>query len=701
MKAISFKILAILTPLIIVVTACGNVRGPEYKDDGSPVEPPTPGITLFPHSVGWGDSSGHGQYVVDNGFAGCGNGCHGVPNDSAAARGCKSCHEYFPHDEAASWLTLAGHGKFVRDVGGAANCKGACHGEDLLGGHDPNNKKSCVKCHKSFPFEHDSPAWESPGHGKYVIQAGNSTECTTMCHRTNIPVELRITGCLDCHESYPDLHNKFTWANSGHKDFIRTLGGLETAGCTACHGGDLKGGTSKVACASSSCHHPQSTQNSAWENPGEHGAKAMDNLSNCQTCHEKNLKGNSLVVGCDSCHHKKWEEKQGAPWKKGSEHGSFGAGDANSCKLCHGADLSGGISEVACSVCHGTIYPHNDNWKDKWQHGLAAKGDIDKCVSCHIDETKNDCKTCHHKNDALWFGGHGAKAHVSVSACKVCHGEDLKSGAKAKVEGVLVDVAPGCVSVDGCHGASLHKADYANKANHAPDASADISNCKTCHGYDFNGGFVGKNCFDCHDVADVYPHTAGWETQGQHGATYLSFKKNNNKKDACNNACHGKDMLGGFTKIACNKCHKEFPHNFNNGDNFHGKKVLTATDDFDIEKYRDGCEGCHGELTPLTDKWEIEGFTKEGVYRCQVCHWPYPHYEYDNVKTGVIAKWGDEASHIYYLLNNDNFGGNEVLAVKNSCEGVSSGRCHTGTRHKMEYKYVTPACNALCHGEKK
>ncbi len=121
------------------------------------------------------------------------------------------------------------------------------------------------------------------------------------------------------------------------------------------------------------------------------------------------------------------------------------------------------------------------------------------------------------------------------------------------------------------------------------DSNLTLMSCQSCHGEDFKGGSSKVSCFECHDK---YPHPKGWLNQNSlyfHGKILLDSTLTS---DYCQD-CHGQDYEGGSSNVACSDCHDQFPHPAGwiseDNSNFHGKLLL-----FNILSLAD-CQSCHGD----------------------------------------------------------------------------------------------------------
>ncbi len=140
------------------------------------------------------------------------------------------------------------HGIQVKSRG-PGTCQ-SCHGSDLLGEGDV---PSCTDCHAGaggHPFDFEEP-WADPFHGDTIASKGNRS-CVT-CHGADFRGGWSGVSCYTCHAGGPSGHPD-GWLNSRAPTFHGTPVYLEgVADCERCHGPNLLGGTSGVAC--SDCHN--------------------------------------------------------------------------------------------------------------------------------------------------------------------------------------------------------------------------------------------------------------------------------------------------------------------------------------------------------------------------------------------------------------------------------------------------------------
>jgi ribosomal protein L40E len=131
---------------------------------------------------------------------------------------------------------------------GVETCR-ECHGEDLRGGVDVN---SCYQCHDG-PGGHP-PGWarpsETPFHGDAFVSQG--PDYCRNCHGSDFRGGWCGVSCSDCHAGGPSGHPA-GWMDPQSASFHGRRAredGLQD--CRRCHGNDLEGGISGVAC--SICH---------------------------------------------------------------------------------------------------------------------------------------------------------------------------------------------------------------------------------------------------------------------------------------------------------------------------------------------------------------------------------------------------------------------------------------------------------------
>ena len=326
--------------------------------------------------------------------------------------------------------------------------------------------------------------------------------------------------------------------------------------------------------------------------------------------------------GCKSCH-TVFPHVTG--WRNGVDEGGHGKyvlslreADASvtgteECQQCHGDDLNGGITGVSCNQCH-TVYPHGDAtaWALKTNHGQAAlENGFDVCQRCHGDDFEGGdtgirCRSCHegvfpHGVDVMPEGGIDVEVAEDGSNDYVLSDDDMITSAAT-----------------GADYENIYDSEWREKINHGRTTiQLGYDVCRGCHGSDLTGGDVGVSCYQCHSFA---PHVDGWAEPDVHGVTAKG-----NGKELCT-GCHGEDLSGEDTGTACNKCHIIYPHTKGKNATAAIADMPTGTEWSDIENHgyyalNNGttlCAGqCHGS--------DLEGGLS-GVACTTACHAvPAPH----------------------------------------------------------------------------
>ncbi len=219
---------------------------------------------------------------------------------------------------------------------------------------------------------------------------------------------LLLLGCFGCSEesnplpsrSHPIDWNLATSANFHGKKVIAS----GKVSCTACHGYDLSGGDTGIACASCHALYPHDAQWTVIAASSFHGAYiAAQNwsMSSCQKCHGSDYQGGDVKVACTSCH--------------------SAANGPESCSTCHGSqknaappkDLHGHTARSALGV--GAHQPHIDRGLQcKSCHAVPASssdaGHIDGNAPAEVlsalawnRETGSCATPCHTQTDKMYF----------------------------------------------------------------------------------------------------------------------------------------------------------------------------------------------------------------------------------------------------------------------------------------------------------
>ncbi len=326
-----------------------------------------------------------------------------------------------------------------------------------------------------------------------------------------------------------------------------------------------------------------------------------------------------------------------------------------SCAECHGEEYDGGSSHQSCFECHDGPSGHPEGY----------------LVS----------------SNASFHGN--AVAQNGTEGCTECHGEDYRG-----------EEHGGATCYDCHNGPSGHPdtgwLTYEHQNFHGLDAaSRDLDACAACHGEDFNGGTSGQSCKTCHPSESGHP-ASGFVDRGTafHGDRY-----DTNGENYCA-ACHGADLMGGYSTVTCFDCHNGPSGHPDEGfldpahASFHG---LEASSRGLAE-----CATCHGE--------DFTGGTSGKS--CSECH-------DDQSGHPAAAKWllsGDEDFHAERLIETSlaycagchgaDFTGGQAEVSCFTCHDGASGHPATGWLDKTSANFhgldaSTRGVNdcARCHGE--
>ncbi len=110
--------------------------------------------------------------------------------------------------------------------------------------------------------------------------------------------------------------------------------------------------------------------------------------------------------------------------------------------------------------------------------------------------------------------------------------------------------------------------------SHAPEADADLTRCRSCHGSDLNGGINAVGCFTCHDQGDpITVHQLPYTDPDAHGAA------------------------GRAELRRCFACHGSPPNLFDGG-------ILSAPDLFDRPAADCSSSACHPDAGAHPTRWQ-------------------------------------------------------------------------------------------------
>jgi hypothetical protein len=260
-----------------------------------------------------------------------------------------------------------------------------CHRSDV-----PENMKiaSCTECHGENFGEHASADWPTKdGHGKYVIDNGVAG-CQNACHGIDFDGGTAI-GCKDetCHPVYPHVPSTEWVQILGHGKHVM-IGGSSATCAKNCHGIDYLGGynpNKNKSCIECHASYPPAHLLADWDQKKHKDFLIQTkNLEECLTmCHRKDLPAELIIVGCEKCHGDTFTEHASDLWPDKDGHGQKGhSSEIKPCKECHGENLTGGDVGGGCVTedCH--------------KHDAAGEIDKNDCHPCHVAVEMN-CPKCH------------------------------------------------------------------------------------------------------------------------------------------------------------------------------------------------------------------------------------------------------------------------------------------------------------------
>jgi len=415
------------------------------------------------------------------------------------------------------------HGKFfVQKNMKFTDCQ-KCHGKELTGGITKARSCGEIGCHPLATIHINLSGVQDTAstnfHGRYLLE--HSLADCGQCHGKNFTGGSSSPSCVKCHEAISvhktnlldknsaDFHGKFTLINNSFSE------------CKSCHGQNFASGISSPTCASADCHKSIDVHKAGIIDTASaefHGKYQFKNgFSDCTSCHGANFAGGTQSPPCVTCHSTIVVHKAGIVDEASPDfHGKSNLiNDFTQCKTCHGNNFQGGLNSPSCSNCHKSIDVHKTGFVDPASanfHGkYQLKNGLADCSSCHgaslTGGTQSpSCKTCHATIDVHKAGivdpnsanFHGKYPLVNgFTECKTCHGDNFQGGKNA-------------VACTTCHSTiTVHKTGVTdpNSANfHGKFLMANgwnISTCANCHGSNFTGGTQSPTCAtaNCHNSA--------------------------------------------------------------------------------------------------------------------------------------------------------------------------------------------------------
>jgi predicted CxxxxCH...CXXCH cytochrome family protein len=485
-----------------------------------------------------------------------------------------------------------------------------CHGADLAGGatgiacgqcHDANLPAgvtswtvNCVMCHGGTQNATGAPPLATWGRVGDAIRVGAHTAHVTagdlapafgceVCHVK--PASALSPGHLDGETATVTFAGLAVNGVTPAPQWIRA-----TATCsnTYCHGATMGGAapawTSAGTAACGTCHGIPPTVG----HPAVSGG-----LAACSGCHPATVDASGAILSPASggAHLNGAVDAQGHPdaWMlttSATFHAFAANRDLAGCTICHGADLAGGAVQVGCGKCHDLNLPP----------GIASWNV--NCVMCH-GGTQNATgapprATWGRTSDPVRVGAH--TKHVSATdlspgfGCGVCHVKPAAALAPGHVDAETATVTFSGVAVNGvspapqwtrstatcsntyCHGATMGGTAPAwtstgtagcgtchatPPAGNHPAVSGGLTACAACHPatMDAQGSVIAPSAGGAHldGIVEAVGHGAAWMDTAS--PTFHAFAAN--RSLASCKSCHGPELAGGASGIACAQCHDQ------------------------------------------------------------------------------------------------------------------------------------------------
>ena len=163
----------------------------------------------------------------------------------------------------------------------------------------------CTEREAPTEIETHVDGWKNESaHGTRVATFGPEN-CTT-CHGSSLVGDDLVPGCYDCHNG-PGGHSSRNMDENSFRFHARVVEEDGNSECIVCHGEDFRGGWSGVSCYS--CHGGGPSGHPAPEEWLDHHYDAFHGFlfyrgggDYCARCHGVNLDGGTSGVACTDCH---------------------------------------------------------------------------------------------------------------------------------------------------------------------------------------------------------------------------------------------------------------------------------------------------------------------------------------------------------------------------------------------------------------
>ncbi len=326
---------------------------------------------------------------------------------------------------------------------------------------------------------------------------------------------------------------------------------------------------------------------------------------------------------------------------------------------------------------------HGYNLSKKGGDGDGLQG-IEWCKTCHGNDFRGgtanvSCYQCHSGgysghialNDLINPdnpGFHGLALSENgpegLTHCRDCHGQDLTGGKSG-------------VSCSQCHqgGYSGHpaEADFIDPSNYNYhgkvlwDSAWDFSRCRNCHGSDLSGGFTGVACTDCHSEENGIGYCANCHGDRINGTPYPPLSiKNQSDPTLLSVGAHQTHMETAVTTVNCENCHV-VPDNYLDDGHLGADNIAEVS--FNLNYNHNLAE---------SPSWDHAAATCTNVY----CH-------------GAFSFPKSESSDAWAYLE-DEITGNNVSMVWNDPQGAECGTCHSLPPQGHTGTYTQTQCT-WCH----
>jgi predicted CxxxxCH...CXXCH cytochrome family protein len=468
----------------------------------------------------------------------------------------------------------------------------------------------CTRCHGGTENNTGAPPRDLAGQTKSSLP-------TVGAHSAHVQALHAIADAIACGQCHLDPRQDPSLHRNGKIDVvfgpIATAGNasptytpptfdFQTLGCSAvwCHGA-FKGGNAQnpvwnqldekqAACGS--CHGDPAATPSALPRSNHAQLAAGATNGTCNVCHPATVNADGTILAGGKHVNGSFDTdpaaKHPAGWLVSTSpdfHGLAAAQGLDACNRCHATSGAAKVTTVVCASCHDGLAGGKD-WTTTCNtcHGSAQNAAPPQDAlgyeggtgahQAHVLGTQGltaplDCTFCHAKPSNVYDPGH-LDGNVSVSGYTGTDATWLKA-----VKDPTWSTASKTCATSYCHGAFQN----GNVAN-APDwtkVGQGQAACGTCHGLPPQGTHpsVGNDltiCAGCHAATmtatgTLIPpsqggkHLDGLIEAGGHDASWMDMTSPNfhaysaDAGIAACTACHGADLSGGFTGVACAQCH--------------------------------------------------------------------------------------------------------------------------------------------------